>query len=248
MSFAVRPVGASQERIVPPANVAALLHFDGANGSTTFTDSAGVLTWTRSGNAQISTAQSVFGGASGLFDGNGDYLTSGTSATLKNMLTQSFTVSGWVRPTDFKTYGVRLFCTGGGVSGFNATNGIQVLVQTGATGAMDLQIVNSARSASVSLTSSKLMSLNAWNHFVAQVDVENGLWGVGVNGVMEYAAKPVFGVPSSTPAACVATIPGEAGNSTFALAGHMDDLRVVVGTAIYTQDNYRVPTAPDTIS
>jgi hypothetical protein len=48
------------------ANVSFLLHMDGTNGSTTFTDSGpNGLTVGAYGNAQISTAQSVFGGASG---------------------------------------------------------------------------------------------------------------------------------------------------------------------------------------
>ena len=52
-----------------------MLHMNGANGSTTFTDSSlSPKTVTRAGNAQISTAQYKFGGASGLFDGNGDYI------------------------------------------------------------------------------------------------------------------------------------------------------------------------------
>lgn len=46
----------------------ALLHFDGTDGSTTFTDETG-RTWTAAGNAQIDTAQKKFGTASGLFDG-----------------------------------------------------------------------------------------------------------------------------------------------------------------------------------
>jgi hypothetical protein len=50
-----------------------LLHFNGTNGSTTFTDESG-KTWAAGGNAQISTATSVFGGASVLFDGTGDYI------------------------------------------------------------------------------------------------------------------------------------------------------------------------------
>jgi hypothetical protein len=52
-----------------------LLHMDGANGSTTFTDvNAGgaAKTWTAAGNAQIKTDASKFGGASGYFDGTGD--------------------------------------------------------------------------------------------------------------------------------------------------------------------------------
>jgi hypothetical protein len=49
-----------------------LLHMDGTDASTTFTDESG-KSWTRSGDAQIDTAQSVFGGAAGLFDTN-DYI------------------------------------------------------------------------------------------------------------------------------------------------------------------------------
>jgi len=60
-------------------NVVALLHFDGADASTTFTDVKG-HTFTAVGNAQIDTAESLFGGASGLFDGSGDYLSAPDSA------------------------------------------------------------------------------------------------------------------------------------------------------------------------
>ncbi len=41
-----------------------MLHMDGANASTTFTDESG-HTWTAAGNAEIKTAVSVFGGACG---------------------------------------------------------------------------------------------------------------------------------------------------------------------------------------
>lgn len=58
-----------------------LLHCDGADASTTFTDSsASAHTLTAVGNAQIDTAQSVFGGGAGLFDGTGDELTIPDSA------------------------------------------------------------------------------------------------------------------------------------------------------------------------
>jgi len=50
-----------------------LLHFNGANNSTTFTDESG-KTWTPSGGAKITTTQSVFGGASGYMVANG-YIT-----------------------------------------------------------------------------------------------------------------------------------------------------------------------------
>jgi hypothetical protein len=57
----------------------ALLHMNGANNSTTFTDESG-KTWTPYGDAKIVTAQSKFGGASGYFDGNGDYIDTPDSA------------------------------------------------------------------------------------------------------------------------------------------------------------------------
>ena len=82
------------------SNVSALLHFDGANGSTTFTDSGpNAVAFTRAGNAQISTAQSVFGGASGLFDGTGDYITTpGTAAFVFG--TGDFSIEFRIRTTD----------------------------------------------------------------------------------------------------------------------------------------------------
>lgn len=69
---------ASAVSIADP-NALALLHMDGTNTSTTFTDATGRI-WTANGNAQISTAQSVFGGASGLFDGTGDYIRTANSS------------------------------------------------------------------------------------------------------------------------------------------------------------------------
>ena len=52
-----------------------LLHCEGADASTTFTDDSPVgHTVTEAGNAQIDTAQKKFGSASGLFDGTGDSL------------------------------------------------------------------------------------------------------------------------------------------------------------------------------
>ena len=62
------------------SNVSLLLHFDGSNGSTTFTDSSvNANTVTAFGDASLSTARKRFGTASGSFDGSGDYLTCPTT-------------------------------------------------------------------------------------------------------------------------------------------------------------------------
>jgi hypothetical protein len=57
------------------SNVVLLVGFEGADGSTSFVDeSPSGHTLTAVGNAQVDTGQSKFGASSGLFDGNGDYI------------------------------------------------------------------------------------------------------------------------------------------------------------------------------
>lgn len=74
-----------------------MLHMNGADASTTFTDSSvSGHTVTVNGNAQIDTAQSKFGSASGLFDGTGDYLSLADSADWFKS-TGNFTLDFWVR-------------------------------------------------------------------------------------------------------------------------------------------------------
>lgn len=77
------------------SSVVALLHMDGADASTTFTDVKG-HTFTASGNAQIDTAQSKFGGSSGLFDGTSDYVSSADSADWE-LGSGDFTIEMFVR-------------------------------------------------------------------------------------------------------------------------------------------------------
>jgi len=77
------------------ASTVLLLHMNGADSSTTFTDSSlSNKAVTANGNAQIDTAQSKFGGASGLFDGTGDFLNVSDSDDW-NFGTGDFTIEFW---------------------------------------------------------------------------------------------------------------------------------------------------------
>lgn len=81
---------------VADPNVSLLLHMDGSNGSTTFTDSSWFKkTVTAFGNAQISTSASKFGGASGYFDGTGDYLRVPYSSDF-DLSGGDFTIEAWI--------------------------------------------------------------------------------------------------------------------------------------------------------
>lgn len=73
------------------ANVFALLHMDGTEGSTTFPNQKGG-TATVNGAVSVSTAQSRFGGASGLFSG-------GRLGLGGPNLSGDFTIEGWIYPT-----------------------------------------------------------------------------------------------------------------------------------------------------
>lgn len=190
----------------------------------------------------------MFGGASGYFDGNGDYITAAAASDLKNLLTQSFTLSGWIRPAAVSSNGMRVFSTGAGTVDWNATNGIQVLVrvkEVAPNTALFLSVLNGARNGWFTLESAAKVQAGTWSHIVAQCDLARNLIGVGVNGVMTYAERPAIGVPSATPMAAFGTIPGEAGSSAYAFSGYMDEMRLALGVAQYVGPTYTVPGAPN---
>ena len=86
---------------VNDANTVFLMHANGTNASTTFTDDNGARTQngiTANGNAQVSTAQSKFGGASALFDGTSDYLLVADNSNF-TFGANDFTIEFWVRPS-----------------------------------------------------------------------------------------------------------------------------------------------------
>lgn len=102
LALAPLPVTARPFTDVDDAYTISLLHMNGADTSTTFTDESG-KTWTASGNAQIDTAQLKFGSASGLFDGSGDYISSADSVDWTP--SGNFTIDQWVRWNTLPTSG-----------------------------------------------------------------------------------------------------------------------------------------------
>ena len=77
--------------------VVALLHANGTNGSSTFTDSSPLAAnWTAVNGAVISTTQSKFGGASASFPNATSYLTPTASSSNYAFGTDDFTIEMWV--------------------------------------------------------------------------------------------------------------------------------------------------------
>lgn len=217
------------------ANISLLLHGNGVDAGTVFTDSSlNALTFTASGNARTLTGIKKYGTSSMFFDGTGDYITTPYSSAI-DLLVNSFTIEGWIYPTAGKSVGMRIFSTGGGTVGWSATTGIHILLQlSGATNVLDFQL-SSNTTTPRSAVSTTGVSLNTWTHIAATF---NGTTGVSlfINGVQQSFTITAPLRPSTNPTGAVATIPGEAGGSTTAFQGYIDDLRVTKGVVRYTSN------------
>jgi hypothetical protein len=140
------------------SSVECLCHFDGANAGTSFIDeSSTTKVITRLGSPTIRTDQSQFGGSSGLFNGNNDYLTIAGAAMAVG--SSNFTIECWVRMLSFGT-GIRSFW------GHRASSGVvggALLTHTG--GSIRLYIARNAFSWQVQDVAPGLtLSLNTWHH------------------------------------------------------------------------------------
>lgn len=216
------------------ANVSLLLHMDGSNGSTTFTDhSSNAHTLTTNGNAQISTAQSKFGGASGLFDGNADFLTR-SSHTSFDMTNGDFTIECWAR---FSSPLQQSLLVGYHVSQTTMNESDIAFNLEYAGGNLRFKFVNNSSSPTTITTSAP--STNTWYHYaVTRSGVDLRLF---VDGVLSASAN--IGTQTiNTPAARQLNIGRYGQTDTRYMFGHIDDVRITKGVARYTA-NFTPPTS-----
>ena len=217
--------------------VAALLPFDGTNGATSTTDlSNNTHTVTFGGDAQISTAQSKFGGSSLSLDGNGDYVDLPQST---NQLTSDdFTIEFWFRINSgagSSTYGI--------LGSFNQESGTykgfyffttsarpQVYFQAycGSDGWAEVNKDQGTRTA---------LSNNTWYHVA--VTRNGSTWRLFLNGTQEDSIT----LDSSITDAGSTTRLGSGGpiETSGWFNGYIEDLRITKGVARYTS-NFTAPT------
>jgi len=215
-------------------SVSLLLHGNGANGSTTITDSSSSpKTVTAVGNAQISTAQSKFGGGSIAFDGSGDYLTVATGAAF-NFDGNPFTIEMWVYPVALANAPMvyaHVSSTNASDSGWFIELGAnrQIYFGKGVLQADDFLE-----------TSANAISLATWNHLAC---VRNGTTlTVFANGI-SVGAKTLSSFGLSYNKTQDVYIGRFYTSSTLDFNGYIDDLRITKGVARYTA-NFTPPTAP----
>lgn len=194
-----------------------LLACDGINGSTAMPDySPRSKTITAVGNAQISTAQSVSGGASALFDGTGDWFQTISDVSDFVFGVGDFTIELWLRTTASNKVLVDFYTTG--------QPGWQVCL----TNSGQFQwYVNSAVKTSVA-------SFNdgAWHHFaITRSGGQLQFWGDGAEdgAPISHTTNLNYQTPVLAIGAQVATR-----NSAYDYNGYMDNVRIIKGAALYS--------------
>jgi alpha-tubulin suppressor-like RCC1 family protein len=205
-------------------NVSLLLHGNGANNSTTFTDSSyNNFTLSRVGDVKISTTPSKFGGSSIFFDGTGDYLTLPNSSAFT--FPGSFTVEAWVYPTAILNSLDAIFTLRWIGSWNSGGNGLVLCV-----GGLVWE------NGSVQSYTGGNIPLNQWTHLAVS---RNGISSAATNMRVYKNGSEVFSTISTASlggnnAPAIGILDTENGVARNLFTGYIDDLRVTKGVARYT--------------
>jgi hypothetical protein len=189
-----------------------LMHADGTDASTTFTDDNGTraqVGLSAVNNAQVDTAQSKFGGASALFDGTDDQINASDSAFVYG--TNDLTIEFWFRVA---VNNVNQSFVGNRYSTF--LNDHWFISLRGSTGDVQLQIQTAADYRTQILTSA--VNTNTWYHFAAVRD--GNTFEVFLDGVSQGTGTNTGSIGTSD------LYIGSRGDLGLDVNGHIDELRI----------------------
>jgi len=204
-------------------NVVLFLKGDGANNSTSITDSSLTLrTITRFGDTKISTAQSKYGGSSLYFDGTGDYLSVANSNDF-NWFATDYTIeafiyattwTGWKNQSNQPTLIGNTNNSGSNYWSFGVVDGIITLFYW--SGEVNTRVVTGAT-----------VPLNQFNHIALSHKKGTGIY-LALNGTVSTVASvsgALFDLATGFQI-------GASFNAT--VNGYVDSLRLTKGVARYT--------------
>ena len=213
------------------ANVELLMHFDGSNGSTTFTDSSkNNFSFTANGDPALSTSVKKFGTASGYFDGTGDGLELASNAAF-DFGSGDFTIESWVY---FNTTGLNQHLMGWRTTG-GATN-TNWLLQCNSANVIKFWASNGS-SYFVNAMGTFTISTSTWYHVT--VTRSGSSFKMFVDGT-EYGTATSSDTISSTSRPFQIGLDPASGVNR--LNGYLDEMRITKGVARYTS-NFTAPTA-----
>ena len=172
------------------------------------------------GNAQISTAQTKFGGGSMAFDGTGDYLTAPFSVA-NQFGTGDFTIEFWLYRAGGSIYQTILDTRSSGTASpwavlLNSSNQPYILISS-------------------DITSSIAVASATWTHIA--ICRASGTLRIFNDGVMGYSGANSTSMMPTGPLRIGKTI-----DNVYDLNGYIDDLRITKGYARYTA-NFTPPTS-----
>jgi hypothetical protein len=217
--FHARPFGVACPAAGNDGKTNLLVHMNGANAGTTFTDySIKADTFTRS-NATTSTTRSKWFDSSGSFAGNGWIKTASTSWTFAG----DFTLEAWIFQTS-QGSSQQIMSTN-----TDATNDWEWSVNA----SNQLQFV-----ATVVIHSTGTISASTWTH-VAAVQ-SSGTLKLYINGANDGSGSPTL---TSNGSALGIGARANVGSPTLFFNGNMQEVRVSSTLARWTA-NFAVPSAP----
>ena len=209
-----------------------LLPFDGSNGATSTTDSSNTNnSVTFAGTAQLSTAQSKFGGSSLLLDGNSDYITISNSDL--GFAGATFTIEFWVYLNgglgSLKTFYSDYSGSSSGVIIHKSTGNVVQAFLTG-DGA--------------DITGTTTLTTGQWYHIA--LSGSDGSYKLFLNGTQEGSTYTGSATNGSSTKNIGNFYYSSTGQIRF-LDGYLDDFRITKGLARYTS-NFTPPTSAHSTS
>ena len=221
--------------------VEALLPFDGTNGATSTTDlSDRGNTVTFGGDAEISTAQSKFGGSSLSLDGNGDYVD--LPQATNQLVSEDFTIEFWFRINSgagSETIGLfgSYYTTpsGKGMLMVSSATYNQVYFQWmyGSGTGTDWAYLNQTQGTRTALSN------NTWYHVA--VTRSGSTWRLFLNGTQEDSVTQSDQLTDSGSTTRLGNY-GPSATASHGLNGYIEDFRITRGVARYTS-NFTAPTS-----
>lgn len=196
-----------------------LLSMNGTNGSTTFTDTSSAARTITATNATISTAQSKFGGASGLF--NTAYLSAPASSSL--VLNTDFAIELWYYPTSIGSYNTVI--SDNRAWGANSW-AVNAGTQGGGSNSISVWVNNYNTSSPILSSGANQLTTNTW-HYIA-ITKSGTSANLYINGTR--LATTTFSGNFSNAATDQVYVGCDNGPTNYAI-GYIDDVRLTVGSA-----------------
>jgi len=233
----VLTIGASEELSVTHTSYSPgiLLHMDGVDDGTTFTDSGGSgHIVTRLGDTVTKTGVKKFGTASAYFDGDGDRLEVPNHSDF-DFGTGSFTIDMWIYPTSLGTYR-DILCRRA-----IASNNSPFIIQHGATNS-DLNFGYADENGDWVFSNKNIGTIATGNWYHVAVVRDGANWYTFLNGVAgDTWTDGTTSLWENNEKLWVGGVPPGTGTPYF--NGYVDEVRILKGEAVWTS-GFSVPTSP----